>query len=113
MAKITHANFRKSVKPNGYRWIYERSGSNRLKQEETVILQTPPINATQRAVNDFGWQTNGTGVAVYGTMSENPYSDNALWSKITNSTAINKTVSGIMIINNGAECDITVSCLLF
>ncbi|MCH5213196.1 MAG: hypothetical protein J1G06_09280 [Oscillospiraceae bacterium] len=102
---------------NGFRYHYERNKHSRygtLKPGEEAIVIMPQISANKRGINDIGWQTDGAGVVLYGTFSPNPESDDAMWSKINNGAAVNKTVTALKFINNGSvECNVSAKVILF
>ena len=87
--------FKKSL--NGFSYTYEKE----LAANETVIIKMPPISPNKRGVNDIGWQTEGDQVELFGTLSADPESANAIWQKIIERDEINKTVSGLKVVNSG------------
>ena len=92
---------------NAFNFVFERE----LAANETVILKMPTVSPNKRGVNDIGWQTDGD-VKLYGTLSEQPESDTALWQEIKESDEINKTVSAIKIVNSGAACKIAIRVIM-
>ena len=93
---------------DGFNFVYEKA----LSANETVILEMPKVSPHKKGVNDIGWQSDGY-VTLYGTLSEDPYADTALWQKIEEGDEINKTVSALKIINNGSSCNVAVRAILF
>lgn len=92
---------------NGFNFIYERE----LAARETVILPLPTVSPNKRGINDIGWQTDGD-VTLYGTLSEEPESDTALWQEIKENDEINKTASALKIVNGGAACHIAIRAIM-
>lgn len=92
---------------NGFNFIYEKS----LKSNETVILSMPPVSPNKRGINDIGWQTDGD-ITIYGTLSSNPESANALWQEIKENDEVNKTVSALKIVNGDTACKIAIRAIL-
>lgn len=92
---------------NGFNFIYEKS----LKANETVILSMPPVSPNKRGINDIGWQTEGS-VTIYGTLSSNPESVDALWQEIKENDEVNKTVSALKIVNGDTACKIAIRAIL-
>lgn len=86
--------FKKSL--NGFSYTYEKE----LAANETVIIKMPPISPNKRGVNDIGWQTEGDQVELFGTLSANPESANAIWQKIMERDEVNKTVSALKVVNS-------------
>lgn len=93
---------------NGFNFVYEK----KLCEGETVIVAMPPVSANKRGINDVGWQTDGNGVELYGTLSRSPESEGALWQKIRESDEVNKTVSALKIVNGGSECTVIIRVIL-
>lgn len=92
---------------SGFNFIYEKE----LAAGETVILETPEVSPNKRGVNDIGWQTDGD-VTLYGTLSSEPESASAIWQEIPAESEVNKTVSALKIVNNGAACRVVVRVIL-
>ena len=92
---------------NAFNFVYEKE----LAANETVIVAMPPVSPNKRGVNDIGWQTDGD-VAFYGTLSSEPESEKAMWQEIKDSDEVNKTVSAIKIVNNGAACNIAIRAIM-
>lgn len=92
---------------NGFNFIYEKS----LESNETVILSMPPVSPNKRGINDIGWQTDGD-ITIYGTLSSNPDSANALWQEIKENDEVNKTVSALKIVNGDTACKIAIRAIL-
>ena len=92
---------------NAFNFVYEKE----LAANETVIVAMPPVSPNKRGVNDIGWQTDGD-VTLYGTLSSEPESEKALWQEIKDSDEVNKTVSAIKIVNNGAACNIAIRAIM-
>ncbi len=95
-------------KTNGFSYVFEKEvGCN-----EVIIVKMPPVSANKRGINDIGWQCDGE-LTLYGTLSEKPESDKALWQEISPGDEINKTVAAIKIVNSGASaCRIIIRALL-
>lgn len=92
---------------NGFNYVYEK----KIEALATVILLLPPVSSNKRGINDIGWQTDGD-VSLYGTLSQKPFSETALWQEVTENDEINKTVSALKIVNNGSECNIVIRAIL-
>lgn len=92
---------------NGFNYIFEKE----LAANETVILKMPDVSPHKRGVNDIGWQTDGD-VTLYGTLSSDPESDNALWQEIKDGDEVNKTVSAFKIVNGSSACSIVIRAIM-
>lgn len=92
---------------NGFNFVFEKE----LESNETVILKMPPVSSNKRGFNDIGWQSDGD-VKLYGTLSRNPEGSKALWQEINPLDEVNRTVSALKIINEGASCSVVVRVLL-
>jgi hypothetical protein len=86
---------------NAFAFVYER----KVPAGETVVVKMPPVSPSKRGVNDIGWQTDGDGVTLYGTLAVNPelLQKDEFWQEIREHDEINKTVSAIKIVNEGTE----------
>lgn len=91
---------------NGFNFVYE----SELSANETVILTLPPVSPNKRGINDIGWQTDGD-ITLYGTLSSNPDSENALWQEIKENDEVNKTVSAIKIVNGDTDCNVVIRAI--
>ena len=91
---------------NAFNFVFERN----LKANETVIVKMPAVSANKRGVNDIGWLSDGD-VTLYGTISKNPKSDNALWQEIRVNDEVNKVTSALKIVNNGDACRIEMRAI--
>ena len=98
-------NFEKVT--NGFNFVYEKA----LEANETVILEIPAVSTNKRSVNDIGWQSDGD-VTLYGTLSKEPDSANALWQVINEGDEVNKTVSALKIVNGPSACKIAVRVIM-
>lgn len=92
---------------NGFNYIYEKN----LAAGETVIVKMPVVSSNKRGINDIGWQADGD-LTLYGTLSSNPQSGNALWQEIRDNDEVNKTVSAVKIVNGSASCNIVIRAIL-
>ncbi len=92
---------------NAFNFVFEKD----LKANETVVVRMPAVSANKRGINDIGWASSGD-VQLYGTLSRNPKSENALWQPIQDNEEINKVVSAIKIENKGAPCRIEIRAIL-
>lgn len=93
---------------NAFNFVFEKD----LKANETVIVKMPVVSANKRGINDIGWLSDGD-VTLYGTLSRNPKSEKALWQEIEEGSEINKTVSAIKVVNNGAtSCTVVIRVIL-
>lgn len=88
---------------NGFNYRYKR----KLQPGETVIVRMPAVSSNKRGVNDIGWQSDGD-VTLFGTLSTPVDAKDAMWQEIGDAAEINKTVSGIKIVNNSATDSCTV-----
>ena len=88
---------------NGFNYRYKR----KLQPGETVIVRMPAVSSNKRGVNDIGWQSDGD-VTLFGTLSTPGDAKDAMWQEIGDAAEINKTVSGIKIVNNSATDSCTV-----
>lgn len=93
---------------NGFCYVFEK----KLAENETVIVKMPPVSPNKRGINDIGWQSDGS-VTLYGTLSQNPEKEEAIWQKIEPFDEVNKTISAIKISNNGGECTVIIRALLY
>lgn len=92
---------------NGFNYVFEK----KLVKGESVIAKMPTISPNKRGINDIGWQSDGE-VTLYGTLSREPESSDALWQKIEPFDEVNKTVSALKIVNTGEECTVIIRALL-
>lgn len=90
----------------GFNFVYEKE----LTTGETVILEMPLVSPNKQRVNDIGWQTDGN-VTIYGTLSADPESANALWQAIQENDEVNKTVSALKIVNHGSDCRVVIRAI--
>ena len=92
---------------NGFNFVYE----DELEANGTVILKMPPVSPNKRGINDIGWQSNGD-ISLFGTLSSEPESDDALWQEIKDGEEDNKTVYALKVVNNGAACKVAIRAIL-
>lgn len=92
---------------NGFNFVYE----DELEANGTVILKMPPVSPNKRGINDIGWQSDGD-ISLFGTLSSEPESDDALWQEIKDGEEVNKTVYALKVVNNGAACKIAIRAIL-
>ena len=92
---------------NGFNFVYE----DELEANGTVILKMPPVSPNKRGINDIGWQSDGD-ISLFGTLSSEPESDNALWQEIKDGEEVNKTVYALKVVNNGAACKVAIRAIL-
>ena len=97
----------KRASGTGFDFVFEKD----LKANETIIVRMPAISANKRGVNDVGWLSDGN-VTLYGTLSENPKSEKALWQEIRDNDEVNKVTAAIKIVNNGDACRIEMRAIL-
>ena len=91
----------------GFCYVFEKT----LKPNEIAIIKMPSISPNKRGVNDIGWQTDGDAV-LYGTLSSNPTSENAMWEKIEENFEVNKTVYAIKVVNGLNESKVAIRVIL-
>lgn len=91
----------------GFSYVFEKD----LESNEEIIIKMPVPTANKRGINDIGWQSTGN-VTLYGTLHQN-VKDDAIWSRIEENNEINKTVTGIKIVNSAVPCKILVRAILF
>lgn len=92
---------------NGFNFVYE----DELEANGTVILKMPPVSPNKRGINDIGWQSDGD-ISLFGTLSSEPESDDALWQEIKDGEEVNKTVYALKVVNNGAACKVAIRAIL-
>lgn len=92
---------------NGFNFVYE----DELEANGTVILKMPPVSPNKRGINDIGWQSDGD-ITLFGTLSSEPESDDALWQEIKDGEEVNKTVYALKVVNNGAACKVAIRAIL-
>lgn len=92
---------------NGFNFVYE----DELEANGTVILKMPPVSPNKRGINDIGWQSDGD-IKLFGTLSSEPESDDALWQEIKDGEEVNKTVYALKVVNNGAACKVAIRAIL-
>ena len=92
---------------NAFNFVYEKE----LAANETVIVEMPPVTPNKRGVNDIGWQADGD-VILYGTLSGQPESEEALWQEIKDNYEINKTISALKIVNCGVACKVAIRVIM-
>ena len=80
---------------NAFNFVFEK----KIPPNETIIVKLPVVSANKRGVNDIGWASDGD-VTLYGTLSQNPNKDDAIWQEILENNEINKVTSAIKIVNN-------------
>ena len=82
---------------HGFNFVYDEE----VPANTEVLLRMPSVNAFTRSVNDIGWMTDGTNVDIYATLCEDLVS-NTMWEKVEENYDINKTASGLRIVNSGS-----------
>ena len=92
---------------NGFNFVYE----DELEANGTVILKMPPVSPNKRGINDIGWQSDGD-ISLFGTLSSEPESEDALWQEIKDGEEVNKTVYALKVVNNGAACKVAIRAIL-
>lgn len=92
---------------DGFNFLYE----DELEANGTVILKMPPVSPNKRGINDIGWQSDGD-ISLFGTLSSEPESDDALWQEIKDGEEVNKTVYALKVVNNGAACKVAIRAIL-
>ncbi len=78
---------------DGYNFIYEAE----LRANEEVIVKIPDVSPNKKSICDIGWQTDGD-VSLYGTLSQDPDDEFAIWQEIGSGEEINKTVSALLAV---------------
>lgn len=101
-----HEDFKRTDE-YGFNYVFERI----LQPNEMVIAKMPSVTPNKRGINDIGWQTDGN-ATLYGTLSSNFESENALWQEIRDCDEINKTVSAIKVINGDGVCNVVIRAIL-
>ena len=97
----------------GFNYCYE----DEIPAATSVMLKVPLVTANKRSVNDIGWMVECTdddadSVFVKGTLSSNVNED-SIWQDLVPGEDVNKTISGIMITNNGgSSCKAVVRVIL-
>lgn len=91
---------------DGFNYVYEKE----FDASESDIIRMPPVSPNKRGVNDIGWQSDGD-VTIYGTLSSDP-ENTQMWQEIEAGEEINKTVSALKIVNNGAACSVVVRIIM-
>ena len=103
---------------NAFNFVFEKD----LKAGEQVIVKMPSVSANKRGINDIGWLSDAEVVVgedgsetpmlrLYGTLSKNPRSENALCQEIRVNDEINKVTSALIIVNNGGDCRIEIRAI--
>lgn len=104
---------------NAFSFVFEKD----LEMGETIMVKMPAVSANKRGVNDIGWMSNcdvdiddeGNEIPklkLYGTLSENPKSEKALWQEIRVNDEVNKVVSALLVVNNGGACRFEMRAIL-
>ena len=97
----------------GFNYCYE----DEIPAGTSVILKLPLVTANKRSVNDIGWMVqcgddDADSVFVKVTLSSNVNED-SIWQDLIPGEDINKTISGIMITNNGSKpCKAVIRVIL-
>ena len=91
---------------SAFNYVFEKE----IKAFETIIVKMPAVSANKRGINDIGWVSNGD-VTLYGTLSKDANSKNALWQEIGENQEINKVTSAIKIVNNGDACRVIIRAI--
>ena len=97
----------------GFNFCYE----DEIPADTSVMLKVPPVTANKRSVNDIGWMVqcddaDANSVFVKGTLSSNVNED-SIWQDLIPGEDVNKTISGIMITNNGSSpCKAVIRAIL-
>lgn len=97
--------FKRTTK--AFNYIFEKA----LAAGETVIIEVPEVSAHKMGICDIGWQSDGD-IEIYGTLSENPCADDALWQEINEGNEINRTVSGLKIVAGTSACRVVVRIIM-
>ena len=92
---------------NGFDFVFEHT----LTPGEEIIVRMPSVSVNKRGINDIGWQTNGD-VTLFGTLSNEPESKEALWQELKDNDEVNKTIRAIKIVNSGDKCQIVIRAIL-
>lgn len=92
---------------NGFNFVYE----GEVEANGTVILKMPPVSPNKRGINDIGWQSDGD-ITLFGTLSSEPESEDALWQEIKDGEEVNKTVYALKVVNNGDACKVAIRAIL-
>lgn len=91
----------------GFNYVFEYD----LAANEEIILQMPRISPNKRGVNDIAWQANGN-ITLYGTLSPNIDSPDALWQEIGEEYDINKCTYALKIVADEEPCKVIIRALL-
>lgn len=111
MAEVKYYELMRNSNCTGFSYVFEKE----LEANEEIVVKMPVPSANKRGVNDIGWQSESENVELYGTLypDVNNVPDWA-WEKINEDEDINKTVSGIKVINtSGTSCKFIVRAILF
>lgn len=92
---------------NAFNFVFEKA----LASGESVIVKIPYVSANKKSINDIGWQSDGD-ITLFGSLSSEPESENALWQEIKENDEINKTVSAIKIVNGDSDCNIVIRVIM-
>lgn len=91
---------------SGYNYILEAE----IDADDNIIVAVPSFGKGHECISDIGWQSNGD-VTIYGTLSSDP-ENTEMWQEIEAGEEINKTVSALKIVNNGAACSVVVRIIM-
>ena len=88
---------------NGFNFLYE----GEIEANATLILKIPDVSPNKKSINDIGWQSDGD-IKLFGTLSSEPESENALWQEVKDGEEVNKTVYALKVVNMGDTCKIAI-----
>lgn len=91
---------------SGYNYILEAE----IDADDNIIVAVPSCGKGHECISDIGWQSDGD-VTIYGTLSSDP-ENTEMWQEIEAGEEINKTVSALKIVNNGAACSVVVKIIM-
>jgi hypothetical protein len=116
MTNVVRKQFQKSHGDGyGFNYCYE----GKVESNAEVVLALPLVTANKRSVNDIGWMvgcsddTDADLIVVSGTLSSDPFSEDAMWQQLIAGEDINKTLSGIKVRNaSEKECTVCIRVIL-
>ena len=87
----------------GFNFVFEKE----LSANEEVIVKIPDVSPNKKSISDIGWQTDGD-ITLYGTLSQDPEADSAIWQEIGEGEEINKTVFALKAVCGGNSANIVI-----
>ena len=89
---------------DGFSYIFEKT----LDSNEEVIIKIPDVSPNKKSISDIGWQTSDESVTLYGTLSDDPEGDSAIWQEIGGGEEINRTVSALKAVCGNYDAHIVI-----